>query len=113
MTSIVGPNAINPDTKRGFPRTQIFWQLTCPSSPMRPTPWRQIAGSTPRSPSLGYFTVQSIKRLCTQHNNSEARLEHGGPPTSPPYLLITMFHWVNFVPPFVHITYLWVCSAPS
>jgi hypothetical protein len=45
--------------------TQIFWQLTHQILPMRPTPWRQTAGSTPQSPCSGYFTVQSIKRLCT------------------------------------------------
>jgi hypothetical protein len=46
-------------------------------------------------------------------SSSEAQLEHGGLPTSPPYLLITMFHEVNFVLPFVLITYLRVCSAVS
>jgi hypothetical protein len=40
-------------------------------------------------------------------------LEHGGLPTSPPYLMITMFHGVYYVLPSVHITYLWVCSAAS
>jgi hypothetical protein len=97
MTSIVGPSAINPDIKSGILHTQIFWQLTRQSLPMRPTPWMRTAGFAPQSPYLGYFTVQSIRRLCTQHSNSEAKLEPGGLPTSPPYLLITMFHGVSFV----------------
>jgi hypothetical protein len=41
------------------------------------------------------------------------QLEHVGLPTSPPYLLITMFHGVNSIPPSMHITYLWVCSIAS
>jgi hypothetical protein len=41
-----------------------------------------------------------------QCSNLEAQLEHGGPSTSPPYMLITMFHGVNSIPPFMHITYL-------
>jgi hypothetical protein len=48
-----------------------------------------------------------------QHSSSEAQLELGGLPTLPPYLMITMFHGVNYVEPFVHITYLWVYSAAS
>jgi hypothetical protein len=42
-----------------------------------------------------------------------AQLEHGGLPTSPPYLMITMSHGVNSVLPSVHTTYLRVCSAAS
>jgi hypothetical protein len=41
------------------------------------------------------------------------QLEHGGLPTSPPYLMITMFHEMNSVLPSVHITYLWVYSTSS
>jgi hypothetical protein len=67
----------------------------------------------PQSPSLGYFTVQSIKRLCTLRSSSEAQLEHGGLPTSPPYQMITMFHELNFVLPSLNITYLRVCSVAS
>jgi hypothetical protein len=113
MMSIVGLSANNPDTKRGILHTQIFWQLTRQSLPMRPTPWRWIASSAPRSPSLDYSTVQSTKRLCTQHSSLEVQLEHGGLATSPPCLMITMFHGVNSVLPSVHTTYLWVCSAAS
>jgi hypothetical protein len=102
-----------PGIKRGILRTQIFWQLTCQSLPMRPTPWWQTTGSTPRSLSLGYFTVQSTRRLYTQRNSSEAQLEPRGFPTLPPYLLITMFHGATFVLPSAHITYLWDCSALS
>jgi hypothetical protein len=40
-------------------------------------------------------------------------LENGGLPTSPPCLMITMFHGVNSVLPFVHTTYLRVCSIAS
>jgi hypothetical protein len=40
-------------------------------------------------------------------------LEHGGLPTSPPYLMITMSHGVNSVLPSVHTTYLRVCSTAS
>jgi hypothetical protein len=80
---------------------------------MRLTPWRQTAGSALQSPSLGYSTVQSIRRLCTQHNNFEAQLEPSGLPALLPYLLITMSHGMNSVLLSVHITYLWVCSVPS
>jgi hypothetical protein len=66
-----------------------------------------------QSSSLDYFTVQSIKRLCTQRISLEVQLEHGGLPTSPPCLMITMFHGVNSVLPSVHTTYLQVCSAAS
>jgi hypothetical protein len=78
------------------------------TDPLEPDSW-----STPQSLSLGYFTVQSIKRLYTLCSSSEAQLERGGHPTSPPYLMITMFHGVNSVLPFMHITYLWVCSTAS
>jgi hypothetical protein len=52
---------------------------------------------------------------CTEYQKTmyTAQLEHGGLPTSPPYLMITMFHGVNSVLPFVHITYLWVYSTAS
>jgi hypothetical protein len=46
-------------------------------------------------------------------SSSEAQLEHGGLPTSPPYLLITMSHGVNSVLPSVHIIYLWVYYVAS
>jgi hypothetical protein len=52
-----------PTSREGFIVLRFFWQLTHQSLPMRPTPWRQTVGSAPRSPSLGYFTIQSIKRL--------------------------------------------------
>jgi hypothetical protein len=113
MMSVVGPSAINPDTKRGILCTWIFCLLTYLSLSMRLTPWRQTAGSAPQSLSLGYFTVQSFKRLCTPHSSSEAHMEHGGLPTSPPYLLITMFYGVNSVLSSAHITYPQVYSAVS
>jgi hypothetical protein len=113
MMRVVGLSANNPDTKRGILRTQIFWQLTRQSLLMRSTPWRRTAGSAPRSPSLDYFTAQSIKRLCTQCSSLDVQLEHGGVPTSPPYLRITMFHGVNSVLPSMHITYLRVCFTAS
>jgi hypothetical protein len=113
MMSVVGLSASNPDTKKGIFCTQTFWQLTRQSLPSRLTPWRWTVGSASRSPSLDYFAVQSIKRLCTQHNSLEVQLEHGGLPTSPPYLMITMFHGENSVLPSVHTTYLQVCSASS
>jgi hypothetical protein len=72
MMSVVGLSAGNPDIKSGILRTRIFWQLTRQSLPMRPTPWRQTTDFAPWSPSLGYFTVQSIKRLYMQCSNSEA-----------------------------------------
>jgi hypothetical protein len=59
-----GANASNLDTKRGIYHTWTFWQLTHQSLPMRLTPWRQTAGSVPHSPSLNYFIIQSIRRLC-------------------------------------------------
>jgi hypothetical protein len=43
----------------------------------------------------------------------EAHLEHGGLPSSPPYLLTTMFHGMTSVLPSVHINYLRVCSIVS
>jgi hypothetical protein len=113
MTSVMGLNTSNHNIKRGIPHTRIFWQLTRQSLPMRLTPWRQTAGSAQWSPRSGYCTVQSMKRLCMQHNNFEAQLEPGGLLTSPPYLLITMFHGMSSVLLSSHITYLWVCSAPS
>jgi hypothetical protein len=66
-----------------------------------------------QSPCLGYFIVQSIKRLCMLCSSSEVQLEHDGLPTSPPYLMITMLHGVNSVLPSVHTTYLRVCSTAS
>jgi hypothetical protein len=65
MMNVVGLNASNLDIKRGILHTQISWQLTRQSLLMRVTPWRQTGSSAPWSPSSGYFTVQSIKRLCT------------------------------------------------
>jgi hypothetical protein len=113
MMSIMGLSASNLDTKRGIIRTRTFWQLTRQPLPMQPTPYRQTAGSAPRSLSLGYFIVQSIKRLCTLCSSLEVHLEYGGLPTSPTYLMITMFHGMNSVLPSVHITYLQVCSTVS
>jgi hypothetical protein len=63
MTSVVGQNTSNPDIKRGIHHIQIFRQLTDQSLLMRPTPWRQTTDSTPQRESLGYFTIQSIRRL--------------------------------------------------
>jgi hypothetical protein len=77
------------------------------------TPWKQTTSSTPWSLSLGYSTVQSIKRLYMQCSNSEAHLEPGGLPTLPPYLLITTSHGVSSVLLLVLITYLQVCSTVS
>jgi hypothetical protein len=62
---------------------------------------------------LGYFTVQSNKRLYTQRSSSEAQLEPGGLHTSPSYLVITKFHGASFVLPSMHTTYLQVCSASN
>jgi hypothetical protein len=67
-----GADTSNLDIKSRILRTRISWQLTHQSLPMRPTPWRQIAGSEPRSPRLGYSIVQSIKILYMQCSNSEA-----------------------------------------
>jgi hypothetical protein len=80
---------------------------------MRLIPWRRIADSTPQSPSSGYFTVWSFRKLCMLHNKCEAQLEPGGLPTLPPYLLITVFHGVSSVLHSLLITYLRVCSASS
>jgi hypothetical protein len=44
---------------------------------------------------------------------SAFQMEHGGLPTSPPRLMIPMFHGENFVLHSVHITYLRICSAAS
>jgi hypothetical protein len=77
----VGLNTSNLDIKRLILLTQISWQLTHQSLPMRLTPWRWIVGSAPQIPCLGYSTVQSIRRLYTQHSNFEAQLEPGGLPT--------------------------------
>jgi hypothetical protein len=41
-----------------------------------------------------------------QRSSLEVQLEHGGLPTSPPCLMITMFHGVNSVLPTMHTTYL-------
>jgi hypothetical protein len=106
MMSIMGPSASNPNIKGAILHIWIFWQLTHQSLSLRLTPWGQTAGSAPQSLSLGYFTVQSIKRLCRQCSNSEAQPEHGGLPTLPPYLLVTMFHGVRSVLLSAHITYL-------
>jgi hypothetical protein len=38
MMSVMGPSASNHGTKKGILRTQIFWQLTHQSLPMRSTP---------------------------------------------------------------------------
>jgi hypothetical protein len=111
--SVVGPSGSNHGTMKGILHTWIFWQLTRQSLPMRSTTKRQTAGSAPRSQSLDYCTVQSIKRLCTQHNSLGVQLEHGWLPTSPPCLLITRFPGDNSILHFVHITYLRVCSAAS
>jgi hypothetical protein len=113
MMSVVGPSASNHGSRKGILRTRTFWQLTHQSLLMRSTPYRQTAGSAPRSQSLGYCTVQSIKRLCTQHISLGVQLEHGGLLTPPPCLLITMFPGKNSVLHFMHITYPWVCSAAS
>jgi hypothetical protein len=45
---------------------------------MRLTPWRQRDGFVARSPSSGYSTIRSTRRLCTQRNNLEAQLEPDG-----------------------------------
>jgi hypothetical protein len=111
MTSVMGLNTSNPSIKRGIHCIRIFWQLSRQSLLMRPTPWRQTVGSTPQSPSLGYFIVQSTRRLYTQHINLEAQLEPGGLHTLSPYLLIITSHGVSSVLPSAHITYLWVYSA--
>jgi hypothetical protein len=69
MMSIVGLSATNPNMKRGILCTWIFWQHTHQSFSMRLTRWKRIASSAPQSPSLGYFTTQSIRRLRTPRNN--------------------------------------------
>jgi hypothetical protein len=113
MMSVIGLNTSNLNIRRGILRTRISWHLTHRSLPMRLTPWRQTAGSSPWSPSSSYSTVQSIRRLCTQHNNFEAQLEPDGLPTSLPYLLIIMFRGMSYVLLSAHITYLRVCSTLS
>jgi hypothetical protein len=105
MMSVVGLNTSNLNIKRGILCTWISWQLTHQSLPMRSTPWRQTTGSAPQSPCSGYSTVQSIKRLCTQHNNLEAQLEPSGLLTSLPYLLITITHGASFVLLSMLVTY--------
>jgi hypothetical protein len=53
---------------------------------------------------------------CTEYQKTlyaAQQLEHGVLPTSPPYLMITMFHGVNSILPSMHITYLRVYSAAS
>jgi hypothetical protein len=109
----MGLSASNPNIKRGILHTQIFWQLTRQSLPMRLTPWRWTAGSTPQSPCLGYITIQSIRRLYTHRSNSEAQQGPSGLHTSQPYLQITMFHGVSSVLPSAHTTYPRLCSTPS
>jgi hypothetical protein len=69
MMSVMGLSASNPNIRREILCTQIFQQLTHQSLLMRLTPSRRTTGSTPRSPSLSYFTVQSIRRLYMSHNN--------------------------------------------
>jgi hypothetical protein len=59
-----------------------------------------------QTPSLGYFAVLSIKRLFMLDSSSEVQLEHGGVPTSPPCLMITMFHGENSVLHSMQTTYL-------
>jgi hypothetical protein len=113
MMSIVGLNASNLDIRRRILHTRIFWQLTHQSLPMQLIPWMQIASTTPWSPSLGYSTIKGIRRLCMQYSNFEAQLEPGGLLTSPPYLLITMFHGMSSTLLFTHITYLRVCFEPG
>jgi hypothetical protein len=113
MTSVVGLNARSLNTRTGIPRIQTFWQLTHQSLLIRLTLWSRTTCFAPESPNLGYFTVQSIRRLCMQHSNLEAQLEPGGLPTSPPYLLITMFHGASSVLPSALTIYLWVCSTLS
>jgi uncharacterized coiled-coil protein SlyX len=49
--------------------------------------------------------LQSIKKLCTQPNNSEAQQEPGGPPTPPHYQLIIKSHVVSSISPSVAIIY--------
>jgi hypothetical protein len=109
MTSITGLNARSLDIRRAIHCTQTFWQLNRQYLLMQLTSWRQTAGSAPRRPSLVYSTIQSIRKLYTQHNNSEAKLEPGGLPTLPPYLLIIMFHGASSVLLSILITYLRVC----
>jgi hypothetical protein len=41
------------------------------------------------------------------------QLREGGLPTSPPCMMITMFHGVNSILSSVHTTYLRVCSVAS
>jgi hypothetical protein len=113
MMSIVEPNANDPSIKRGIHHTRIFCQLTHQSLLMRPIPWKQTTSSTHWSPSLGCYTVWSIRRLCTQYNNSEAQLEPGGPPTQPLYLLIITLHGASSVLLSVLMTYLQVCSIAT
>jgi hypothetical protein len=62
---------------------------------------------------FGRLHCTDIKRLYMQHSNFEAQLEPGGLPTSPLYLLITMFRGMSYVLLSMHFTYLQVCSALS
>jgi hypothetical protein len=59
------------------------------------------------------FNLQHNTTRTGMCSSSEAQLEHGGLPTSPPCLMITMSHGVNSVLPSMHITYLRVCSTAS
>jgi hypothetical protein len=59
------------------------------------------------------FNLQHNTTRTGMCSSSEAQLEHGGLPTSPPCLMITMSHGVNLVLPSMHITYLRVCSTAS
>jgi hypothetical protein len=59
------------------------------------------------------FNLQHNTTRTGMCSSSEAQLEHGGLPTSPPCLMITMSHGVNLVLPSMHITYLGVCSTAS
>jgi hypothetical protein len=71
------------------------------------------ADSWLRTTESKFGLLRSIKRLYMQHSSLGVQLEHGGLPTPPPCLLITMFPGKNSVLHFVHITYLRVCSTAS
>jgi hypothetical protein len=59
---------------------------------------------SPLNPSLSFYTIQSIRKLYTPPNNSEAQQEPGGPPTPPHYRMIIRSRGVSSVPPSMAIT---------
>jgi hypothetical protein len=113
MTSVVELSASNPDSKRGILRTQIFWQLTHQflanaTDPLAADSWLY---TTESKFGLLHYTEYQKTLYATQQLRGTA----GAWWTSyiAPYMMITLFHGVNSVLPFVHTTYLWVYFTTS